>query len=251
MPGPQDPLIKGQLPQGMLPKDLLPGENLSEQQGSKGQQQGAKGTLGPNVQFGSDAEGVASKKDGAPFSEKLFKNVMDKMDKSDVGGGTPASQGLPLSSYLEPATAQQTAEPDAVRPPLNVQDIEKMVDRMLVGVNASGDPQIKVDVHLDSLGPLKIEVTRTDAGLQVQFNAETDRAALQLNQNMPQLQDLLMQKGLQVNNIELLVANEPLAINQMIDSPRPGSMDRVHRKDRAQKIFGDKLQKSTPQGGKG
>ncbi len=68
---------------------------------------------------------TTAKKGDASFSDKLFKSAMDK-SKAD-GGGTPGSQGMPLSAYLEPGTHAKGAE--AVQhPTMNVQDIEKMVE---------------------------------------------------------------------------------------------------------------------------
>jgi flagellar hook-length control protein FliK len=211
----------------------------------KGKGQGGPGEL-VGHQEGGTLETTAKKGD-ASFSDKLFKSAMDKANKSDVGGGTPASQGMPLTAYLEPASHSKGSE--AVQhPTMNVQDIEKMVNRVLVGVNESGDPEMKLDMRLDSLGQLSVQVTRTEQGLQIHFNAETDRAGLQLSQNLGSLQQALAQKGLQVNNIQLLVGNEPLALNQMIDSPKTFSQERVHRKDRVQKAAADKAPTTAPKG---
>lgn len=204
-----------------------------------------KGMKGPIPLQGEEMpETVAKNGD----SGKTFKNVLEKQDRSDIGGGTPGSQGLPLTAYLEPASQPKNVE--AIQHAgMNIQEIEKLVDHVLVGVNETGEPQFKLDMHLDNLGPLNIQITRTEQGLQIHFNAETDKAGLQLGQNLPMLQQALAQKGLQVSNIQLLVGNEPLAMNQLIDSPRAGSAERVHRKDRAQKTATDKPSKpSSPRG---
>lgn len=188
-----------------------------------------------------------SEKSSTSVSGKMFKGVLDKQqNQSEIGGGTPGSQGMPLAAYLEPGAPK--AVEDVQHAGMNVQDIEKLVDRVLVGVNEVGDPQFKMDMHMDKLGPLNIEITRTAEGLQIKLNAETEKTGLQLGQNLATLQETLTQKGLQVQNIQLLVGNEPIAVNQLIDSPKTGFQERIHRKDRVQKTATEKPSKPAPRG---
>jgi len=224
---------------GATPEAMLKGKNLKLPEGTVQKE---------DVEVSETLTGKGQPKEGGPIAGKAFKSLLDQHQESKTeDGGKPNAgyEGLPLSAYLEPAAPAVKPVETVQHAGLQVHEIEKMVDRVLVGVNASGEPEMRMDVHLDSLGPLNIQVTRGEEGLKIHFNAQTENAGIQLNQNLAALQQTLAAKGLQVADIQLLVANEPLAMNTLLDHPKGGSTERVHRKDRAQKATGDKVQRST------
>jgi flagellar hook-length control protein FliK len=231
--GAQAKLLLGS--KGLSPDAMLKGKNLKLPEGVVQQEDAAL------------TETLTGEQKEGPVAGKAFKSLLDQhQDTSADDGCKPGAgyEGLPLSAYLEPAAPTKPVE-TVQHAGLQVHEIEKMVDRVLVGVNATGEPEMRMDVHLDSLGPLNIQVTRGEEGLKIHFNAQTENAGIQLGQNLAALQQTLSAKGLQVADIQLLVANEPLAMNSLIDQPKAGSTDRVLRKDRAQKATAEKLQRST------
>lgn len=173
------------------------------------------------------------------LSSKILKDSPEFREQQAVQG-----QGVPLSAYFERA-AQPKGVEQISQSGLQISEIEKLVDRVMVGVNEVGEPEFKIDMRLDQLGDLNVKVTRTEGGLQIVFNAETEKGGMQLGQNLQQLQTALAEKGLQVSNIQLMVQNQPVSANQLIQQPRTSSEARSERKDTV-RTKSEKASKPTP-----
>jgi flagellar hook-length control protein FliK len=245
-------------------KDAKKFESLMEGEGTEGKTKTSNAVLQSAIKGirnfqGEGSQGGQQEGDGqhSTLSDKSFRNILDsaldkELKKNLQGGSDQSAQnsGIPIASLIEPA-APKVPVTQPVHPALNVAEIEKMVDRVLVGVNSTGEPEFRVDLHTPELGDLNIKVTRTEEGLQIQLNTVTDKAGQQLGENMQALQQALTQKGLQVNMMEILVQNQPIPVNQMVDQNSRGSFaDRVHRKDQAAKVKGERIIPSQGRGGK-
>src|SRR5262249_25148653 len=150
---------------GPNPEVMLKGKNLKLPQGVVQQE---------DAELAETLTGKGQPpKEGAPMTGKAFKSLLDQHQEPSAEDAGPKAgyEGLPLSAYLEPAAPAKPAE-TVQHAGLQVHEIEKMVDRVLVGVNASGEPEMRMDVHLDSLGPLNIQVTRGEEGLKIHFNCQ-------------------------------------------------------------------------------
>jgi flagellar hook-length control protein FliK len=243
-------------------KDEKKFESLMEGEGTEGKSQtsGNVALLGTAIKGIKNFQGGGSEGSGQEegegqhptMSDKTFRSILDnalskELDKNAKDGSDQSAQntGIPIASFVEPAAPKVPAD-QAVKPAMNIAEIEKMVDRVLVGVNSTGEPEFRIDMHTKELGDLNIKVTRTDQGLQIQMNCVTDKAGQQLSNNMQALQQALTQKGLQVNNVELLVQNQPIPVNSMSDSTSRTGVDRVNRKDSLNKVKGEKV--NPPQG---
>lgn len=160
-------------------------------------------------------------------SPKTIKNVLRDYDLKREPLG---SQALPVSAYLEPPAPPKELDASG-RSVLQIAEIEKIVDNVFVGVNASGDPEFKLDMNLRELGNLQVKVTRTPDGLVIHFNTETEKAGLQLGQNLQTLQATLVQKGLQLNNVQLTVQNQPVPMNEFVQAVRSTPDSRLSRRE--------------------
>jgi len=160
-------------------------------------------------------------------SPKILKNVLREHEVKPEQLG---SQALPISAYLEPPAHPKEIQ-TAGQPLLQIAEIEKIVENVFVGVNASGDPEFKLDMNLRELGAVNVKVTRTGEGLVIHFNTETEKAGLQLGQNLQTLQAALAQKGLAVYNLQLSIQNQPIPLNEFVEAIRPVPDSRVSRRD--------------------
>ncbi len=180
--------------------------------------------------------GDALKEPGQPetlHAEKMIKGLEEqKGDQSEFLLG----QTLPLSTYLEAVGKPPEIQPPPVQGGLNIAHIEKLVDQMLVGVNATGDPEIKLSLHVPELGQLQVKITRGEDGLSIHLNSDSEKAGVQLGQNMTVLQSTLAQRGLQVQNIELLVQNQPVPLSEFVEAVRPAFDAKTLRKDPTTKV---------------
>ena len=199
-----------------------------------------------------------------PVPGQLEDIHVKKPGKGSESGGSdkqsdsqnPSAQNLPLSAYFpqdaKVANVQQVAPAGEVQIP----EIEKIVDRIMTGINATGNPEVKVDLHLPELGQLNVNITRGDAGaLTIQLNAETEQFGQRLGENMQALYTALTQKALSISNIQIMIQNQPMPLSELIETYRPNAESRVFRKDSTSRTTrdGDKKsnQPSTPKGVKG
>ncbi len=160
-------------------------------------------------------------------SPKTIKNVL----REPEGKREPlGSEALPVSAYLEPPSPPKEVDASG-RQVLQIAEIEKIVENVFVGVNASGDPEFKLDMNLRELGAVQVKVTRTPDGLVIHFNTETEKAGLQLGQNLQTLQSALVQKGLQLNNVQLTIQNQPVPMNEFVQTVRSIPDSRLSRRE--------------------
>jgi flagellar hook-length control protein FliK len=87
-------------------------------------------------------------------------------------------------------------------------------------VNASGQPEFNLNLNLSELGDMNVRIIRVENGIAVLFNSQTEKGALQLGQNLSSLQTALEQKGLVVQNIQMMVQNQVVPLQQLIPQTR-------------------------------
>lgn len=195
---------------------------------------GEFGELLKSDQPAGQLEGLEHKKPGKTKEGQTLDNE---------GKPQGLGQSLPLSAYFPHDAKVTEVKQTAPAGELQIPHIEKIVDRILTGINASGNPEVKVDMQLPDLGKLNVNITRADVGLMIQVNAENEKAGLQLSQNMQALYVALSEKALNISNIQIMIQNQPIPLSELIDQFRPNSDQRVHRKDSSSKASEKKKEK--------
>ncbi len=227
------------------PKDFSNALKQQPDQASQtGQSDAAKAAPRAEGQQELSEEDVKLKGSGEAESKshKTTKNILrDQEVKREPLG----SQALPVSAYLEPPAPPKELDASG-QPALQIAEIEKIVDNVFVGVNASGDPEFKLDMNLRELGNLQVKVTRTPEGLVIHFNTETEKAGLQLGQNLQALQTTLAQKGLQLNNLQLTIQNQPVPMNEFVQAARSAPDSRWSRREPQSKTERARKDKPAP-----
>jgi hypothetical protein len=180
----------------------------------EGEQQVHKRKEGAEDKLGSqrkDEEALAQKGAGGDPKGKVGKGKGAK-DKGDAkgdqgkGGGGDREAGafkVPPSILMQSPPVRQ---PVANQPPSSrtvAQSlIEKIVERVRVGVNRQGLPEFQIDMKADILGGVMIKLTAKKGQVRAHFKGERKVLAM-IRQEEDNLREALGKKGLELEALEL------------------------------------------------
>jgi len=166
-------------------------------------------------------------KAGAGESKTNAKDNSSALSKISAGS-EPVSENMPLSkdgvkisSELTAAnpnntiTAESKLPETAISMARAIENIEEIKSNILK-TSKMGRTTVKMRLHPENLGDMRIKLTWNAGKLLVDFNVETRKAGEVVSALLPELKASLEERNLKINNINLLVDEnkEPMAFGQ-------------------------------------
>jgi flagellar hook-length control protein FliK len=120
---------------------------------------------------------------------------------------------------MGPSTIQNKAEiQKAHGPALNIKEIESIVQKVQVGMNEKGLPEMNFELMTDKLGPLTLKISSENEKVKIQFVAQDASAQAELQKGMNELTQLLGQRGLNLSETNVMTRDQQSQQQQQGDS---------------------------------
>ena len=132
------------------------------------------------------------------FSKKTAKEDRDLKEFS-----------VPTHVMMGPASVQAKAEIQKTQgPALNIKEIESIVQKVQVGMNEKGLPEMNFELMTDKLGALNLKVSSENEKITIQFVAQDTAAQAELQKGMNDLSQLLGQRGLNLAETNVMTRDQ-------------------------------------------
>ena len=139
-------------------------------------------------------EGVLKKED---FSKKMTK------EKEDLKEFSVPNMNMAPAPVHGKAEVQKTHAPA-----LNIREIESIVQKVQVGVNEKGLPEMNFEIMTDKLGALNLKVSSENEKISIQFVTQDASAQVELQKGMNDLSQLLGQRGLNLAETNVMTRDQ-------------------------------------------
>jgi flagellar hook-length control protein FliK len=183
-------------PRGKMPgKGLQKGPKLQKGQGEH-QPLTQAGRKPISAKSGKEdlQEGALKKED---FSKKLNKEKEELKEFS-----------VP-NMNMSPAAIQPKVEVQKTQAPaLNIREIESIVQKVQVGVNEKGLPEMNFEIMTDKLGALNLKVSSENEKINIQFVTQDASAQVELQKGLNELSQLLGQRGLNLAETNVMTRDQ-------------------------------------------
>ena len=153
------------------------------------------------------------------------KNLNTKGSKEDVGEGRSKKEevtkkspkenqdlkefNVPTHVMMGPSTVNAKAEMQKTSASaLNIREIESIVQKVQVGINEKGLPEMNFELMTDKLGPLNLKVSSENDKINIQFVAENASAQAELQKGINDLSQLLGQRGLNLAETNVMTRDQ-------------------------------------------
>jgi flagellar hook-length control protein FliK len=173
--------------------------------------QKGKGDLEQQFLAGVDKKSLTSAKPGQA-KEDLQDGILKK--KEEFGKKGPKEEDLkeftvPTHLMMGPAPVQGKAEMEKVQgPALNIREIESIVQKVEVGMNEKGLPEMNFELMTDKLGALNLKVSTENEKISIQFVTQDAAAQAELEKGMTDLSQLLGQRGLNLAETNVMTRDQ-------------------------------------------
>lgn len=174
-------------------------------------------------------EGVLKKED---FSKKPDKENLDLKEFT-----------VPTHVMMGPAPIQAKAEIQKTQgPALNIREIESIVQKVQVGMNEKGLPEMNFELMTDKLGALGLKVSSENEKISIQFVAQDSAAQAELQKGLTDLSQLLGQRGLNLAESNVMTRDQQSQQQQQQNRERgesePGSTQPAKSRARKRAVSG-------------
>jgi flagellar hook-length control protein FliK len=110
---------------------------------------------------------------------------------------------------VAPATIQPKVEVQKTQgPALNIREIESIVQKVQVGVNEKGLPEMNFEIMTDKLGALNLKVSSENEKINIQFVTQDVSAQAELQKGLNELSQLLGQRGLNLAETNVMTRDQ-------------------------------------------
>ncbi len=110
---------------------------------------------------------------------------------------------------MAPAPVHSKAEIQKTHAPaLNIREIESIVQKVQVGVNEKGLPEMNFEIMTDKLGALNLKVSSENEKINIQFVTQDASAQVELQKGMNELSQLLGQRGLNLAETNVMTRDQ-------------------------------------------
>jgi len=116
---------------------------------------------------------------------------------------------VPTHMMMGPSTIQHKAEVQKTHgPALNIKEIESIVQKVQVGMNEKGLPEMNFELMTDKLGPLNLKISSENEKIKIQFVTEDASAQAELQKGINDLSQLLGQRGLNLSETNVMTKDQ-------------------------------------------
>ena len=175
------------------------------------------------------------KEDAAEMGQKKEEVSKKKAAKEDLD---LKEFSVPTHVMMGPASIQSKTEiQKAHGPALNIKEIESIVQKVQVGMNEKGLPEMNFELMTDKLGALNLKVSSENEKISIQFVAQDTAAQAELQKGMNDLSQLLGQRGLNLAETNVMTRDQQ-SQQQQQDKGRgetESTLDTQSTKNRARK----------------
>lgn len=164
------------------------------------------------------------------FGSKKKEEVAKKAPKEDLKEFSVPNMMMAPSPIHHKSEIQKTQGPA-----LNIKEIESIVQKVQVGMNEKGLPEMNFELLTDKLGPLNLKISSENEKIKIQFVTQDTAAQAELEKGIKDLSQLLGQKGLNLSETNVMTRDQQ-SQQQQQDSGRGDSKERdAVEKTRAKK----------------
>jgi flagellar hook-length control protein FliK len=146
---------------------------------------------------------------------------------------------VPTHVMMGPASIQPKSEVQKTQgPALNIKEIESIVQKVQVGINEKGLPEMNFELMTDKLGSLNLKISSENEKISIQFVTQDTAAQAELQKGMNDLSQLLGQRGLNLAETNVMTRDQQSQQQQQQDRGRgesETSFDTQSTKNRARK----------------
>ena len=116
---------------------------------------------------------------------------------------------VPTHMMMGPASVHSKAEVQKTHgPALNIKEIESIVQKVQVGMNEKGLPEMNFELMTDKLGALNLKVSSENEKISIQFVAQDTAAQAELQKGLNDLSQLLGQRGLNLAETNVMTRDQ-------------------------------------------
>ena len=170
---------------------------------------------GPKLQKGQGEHQPLTHAGRKPVSAKSGKEDLQEgaLKKEDFSKKLKEKEELKEFSVpnmnMAPATIQPKVEVQKTQAPaLNIREIESIVQKVQVGVNEKGLPEMNFEIMTDKLGALNLKVSSENEKINIQFVTQDASAQVELQKGMNELSQLLGQRGLNLAETNVMTRDQ-------------------------------------------
>jgi flagellar hook-length control protein FliK len=140
---------------------------------------------------------------GNEFGSKK-KELSKKEPKEDL-----KEFSVPNMMMMGPSTIHNKAEVQKTHgPALNIREIESIVQKVQVGMNEKGLPEMNFELMTDKLGSLNLKISSDNEKIKINFVTEDASAQVELEKGLKDLSALLGQKGLHLSETNVMTRDQ-------------------------------------------
>jgi hypothetical protein len=162
----------------------------------------------PDTNVDATASQESDKDKASPFAKLLSRKQQPDQDadRLGVGKGPKSELDASMSSLLENETraltvgAPSTEDKHVVTLPPQLQELVREIS---LGVNASGQEQVQIDLNSNVLKGLQIRIEKHEGGVAIQFQSSSEEVASLLSKSADTLSRALVDRGLTVLDIRV------------------------------------------------
>jgi flagellar hook-length control protein FliK len=164
-----------------------------------------------------------SAKSGHDDSESDFGSKKKELSKKDKKEDLKEFS-VPNMMMMGPSTVHGKAEVQkAGGPALNIREIESIVQKVQVGINEKGLPEMNFELMTDKLGPLNLKISSENEKIRINFVTQDASAQAELERGLKDLSQLLGQKGLNLSETNVMTRDQQSQQQQQDDRGRGDS----------------------------
>jgi flagellar hook-length control protein FliK len=145
----------------------------------------AGGLKRPNLKSGD--KGTVDSAERRPGSAKSKKSDQPEM---------PQQPQVNPQAQAPTGVQGETAAAKVQNPGLNIDEIQSIVNKVQVGVNEQGLPEMRFEIETKNLGKMDLKVSSDNEKIRIEFATDDAHAQEVLEQNMKELSQLLQDRGL-------------------------------------------------------
>ncbi|MCI0416138.1 flagellar hook-length control protein FliK [bacterium] len=150
---------------------------------------------------------VSAKHGKEDFQEGALKK--EEFSKKQVKEKEELKEFSVPNMNMSPASIQAKAEVQKTHAPaLNIREIESIVQKVQVGVNEKGLPEMNFEIMTDKLGALNLKVSSENEKINIQFVTQDASAQAELQKGMNELSQLLGQRGLNLAETNVMTRDQ-------------------------------------------
>lgn len=139
--------------------------------------------------------------EGILRKEETKKSIKEKEDLKEFS--------VPTTVMMGPAPIQAKAEVQKTQgPALNIREIESIVQKVQVGMNEKGLPEMNFELMTDKLGALTLKVSSENEKVNIQFVTQDAAAQTELQKGLNELSQLLGQRGLNLAETNVMTRDQ-------------------------------------------